>query len=121
LFSIFTACEHVLGHVPAGVTKADERDGVVVPRPRRCPRVRPSVRDRRVSLSHTVVRHRLRQDGSTSVTDGVRTTVVGSWWSPVEVEDELRGCHRGELTVEQGEAVLNRAAALAIDQQRGLG
>jgi hypothetical protein len=51
----------------------------------------------------------------------VRTTVVASWSSPVEVEDELRGCHRGELIVEQGEAVLNRARRSQSTQQRSLG
>ena len=51
----------------------------------------------------------------------LRTTVVGSWWKLDEHEDELRRYHAGELSAEQGEALLDRAAAAAIAEQRELG
>ena len=44
----------------------------------------------------------------------LRTTVVGSWWKLDEHEAELARYHRGELTPEAGEDLLNRAAAAAI-------
>lgn len=55
------------------------------------------------------------------MSDGLRTTVAGSWWPLAEVDDELRRYHRGDLSPELGDAVLRRAATIAIDQQRGLG
>jgi len=51
----------------------------------------------------------------------VRTTVVGSWWLPPSHEDELRGYHRGELSQEAGEALLDTCAAEAITEQIALG
>ena len=51
----------------------------------------------------------------------LRTTVVGSWWKLDEHEDQLARYHRGELDPEQGDDLLNRAAAAAIDEQRALG
>jgi 5-methyltetrahydropteroyltriglutamate--homocysteine methyltransferase len=51
----------------------------------------------------------------------LRTTVIGSWWKLDEHEDQLASYHRGELDPEQGEDLLNRAAAAAIDEQRALG
>ena len=51
----------------------------------------------------------------------LRTTVVGSWWKLDEHEDQLARYHRGELDLEQGDDLLNRAAAAAIDEQRALG
>jgi methionine synthase II (cobalamin-independent) len=53
--------------------------------------------------------------------NGLRTTVVGSWWPVPEFEDELRRYHHGELSEQAGEELLERAASLAIDEQRGLG
>ena len=51
----------------------------------------------------------------------VRTTVVGSWWPYPELEQDLAGYHAGKLSHQEGEAVLNRAAAKAIQEQRDLG
>jgi methionine synthase II (cobalamin-independent) len=51
----------------------------------------------------------------------LRTTVVGSWWPLPEFEEDLHRYHRGELSAQDGEALLKRAASLAIDEQRGLG
>jgi methionine synthase II (cobalamin-independent) len=51
----------------------------------------------------------------------VRTTVVGSWWLHPEMEDELTRHHAGELSPKESAAVLNRAAAKAIAEQRALG
>jgi hypothetical protein len=51
----------------------------------------------------------------------VRTTVVGSWWIHPEMEQDLARYHAGELSPQEGEAVLNRAAAKAIEEQRELG
>ncbi len=51
----------------------------------------------------------------------LRTTVVGSWWKLDEHEDQLARYHRGELEPEQGDDLLRRAAAAAIDEQRALG
>jgi len=55
------------------------------------------------------------------VSSGLRTTVAGSWWPLPEFEDELLRYHRGELGEAEGEALLRRAATLAIEEQRGLG
>lgn len=51
----------------------------------------------------------------------LRTTVVGSWWKLDEHEEQLARYHRGELSLEEGEALLGTAAAAAIEEQRGLG
>lgn len=51
----------------------------------------------------------------------VRTTVVGSWWLPEEHAGDLRRYHAGELSEEEGTAVLDRAASAAIAEQRALG
>ena len=51
----------------------------------------------------------------------LRTTVVGSWWKLDEHEDQLARYHRGELDPQEGDDLLNRAAAGAIDEQRALG
>lgn len=51
----------------------------------------------------------------------VRTTVVGSWWLHPEMEHELTRHHAGELSPQQSESILNRAAAKAIQEQRDLG
>jgi methionine synthase II (cobalamin-independent) len=51
----------------------------------------------------------------------VRTTVVGSWWLHPELEDELGRHHVGKLSPQASEAILNRAAAKAIQEQRDLG
>ena len=51
----------------------------------------------------------------------VRTTVVGSWWLHPEMEKDLARYHEGELSPKESEAVLNRAAAKAIAEQRALG
>jgi len=51
----------------------------------------------------------------------VRTTVVGSWWLHPELEDELGRHHAGKLSPQASEAILNRAAAKAIQEQRDLG
>jgi 5-methyltetrahydropteroyltriglutamate--homocysteine methyltransferase len=51
----------------------------------------------------------------------MRTTVAGSWWPIPELEDDLQRYHRGELSRDDGEALLRRAAARAIDEQRSLG
>ena len=51
----------------------------------------------------------------------VRTTVVGSWWPYPELEQDLVHYHAGKLSPQDGEAVLNRAAAKAIQEQRDLG
>jgi len=55
------------------------------------------------------------------VSNGLRTMVVGSWWPLPDFEEDLHRYHRGELSAEDGEALLKRAASLAIDEQRGLG
>lgn len=55
------------------------------------------------------------------MSNGLRTTVAGSWWPLAKVEDDLASYHRGELSAERGEAVLREAASIAIDEQRGLG
>lgn len=52
---------------------------------------------------------------------GLRTAVVGSWWKLDEHEDDLRRMHGGELSAEQGEALLDAAASAAIAEQRELG
>jgi methionine synthase II (cobalamin-independent) len=51
----------------------------------------------------------------------VRTTVVGSWWPLPDHEQDLQRYHAGELGEAEGEAVLKRAAATAIAEQRELG
>jgi 5-methyltetrahydropteroyltriglutamate--homocysteine methyltransferase len=51
----------------------------------------------------------------------LRTTVVGSWWKLDEHEQELARYHRGELDPAEGDDLLNRSAAAAIDEQRDLG
>ncbi len=51
----------------------------------------------------------------------LRTTVVGSWWKLDEQEEDLARYHRGELSPEDGEDLLGRAAAAAIAEQRELG
>jgi 5-methyltetrahydropteroyltriglutamate--homocysteine methyltransferase len=51
----------------------------------------------------------------------LRTTVIGSWWKLDEHEEDLARYHRGELSPEDGEDLLNRAAAAAIAEQRELG
>jgi 5-methyltetrahydropteroyltriglutamate--homocysteine methyltransferase len=51
----------------------------------------------------------------------VRTTVVGSWWPLPEHEADLRRYHDGQLSEDEGERVLERAAAAAIAEQRALG
>ena len=51
----------------------------------------------------------------------VRTTVVGSWWLHPEMEKDLARHHAGECSAQEGEAILNRAAAKAIQEQRDLG
>src|SRR5271168_2567866 len=51
----------------------------------------------------------------------VRTTVVGSWWLHPEMEKDLARHHAGECSPQESEAVLNRAAAKAIQEQRDLG
>jgi 5-methyltetrahydropteroyltriglutamate--homocysteine methyltransferase len=51
----------------------------------------------------------------------LRTTVAGSWWPIPEFEDDLQRYHRGELSHEDGESLLKRAASRAIEEQRGLG
>src|SRR5215204_4178902 len=52
---------------------------------------------------------------------GIRTTVVGSWWIPAEDEGELARHFAGTLTAAESEALLTRAAAKAIKEQRDLG
>jgi 5-methyltetrahydropteroyltriglutamate--homocysteine methyltransferase len=51
----------------------------------------------------------------------LRTTVIGSWWKLDEHEDELARYHRGELSQQEGEDLLNQAATAAIAEQRELG
>jgi 5-methyltetrahydropteroyltriglutamate--homocysteine methyltransferase len=51
----------------------------------------------------------------------LRTTVAGSWWPLPDLEDELRRYHAGELTEQEADDVLRRAASVAIEEQRGLG
>ncbi len=51
----------------------------------------------------------------------LRTTVVGSWWKLDEHEPQLARYHRGELSPQEGEDLLNEAAAAAIVEQRELG
>src|SRR3954465_12868446 len=51
----------------------------------------------------------------------LRTTVVGSWWKLDEHEQDLRRYHAGELSGQEGEELLDRAAAAAIAEQRELG
>jgi 5-methyltetrahydropteroyltriglutamate--homocysteine methyltransferase len=51
----------------------------------------------------------------------LRTTVAGSWWPYEDGEADLARYHRGELSEEDGLAVLDRYAARAIAEQRELG
>ncbi len=51
----------------------------------------------------------------------VRTTVVGSWWLHPEMEQDLARHHAGKCSPQESEAILNRAAAKAIQEQRDLG
>ena len=51
----------------------------------------------------------------------VRTTVVGSWWLHPELEGELGRHHAGKLSPQASEAILNHAAAKAIQEQCDLG
>lgn len=51
----------------------------------------------------------------------LRTTVVGSWCKHDEHEDDLARFHRGELSPGEGEKLLDRAAPVAIAEQRDLG
>jgi methionine synthase II (cobalamin-independent) len=51
----------------------------------------------------------------------VRTTVIGSWWLHPEMEKDLARHHAGELPAKESEAILSRAAAKAITEQRDLG
>jgi methionine synthase II (cobalamin-independent) len=51
----------------------------------------------------------------------LRTTVVGSWWPIPELADDLARYHAGQLSAEEGEALLTRAATQAIAEQRDLG
>jgi methionine synthase II (cobalamin-independent) len=53
--------------------------------------------------------------------DGLRTTVVGSWWPIPDFEADLACYHRGELDAATREDLLRRAATEAIAQQRTLG
>lgn len=51
----------------------------------------------------------------------IRTTVIGSWWPYPEDEADLVRYHAGKLSAAEGEAVLKRAAARAIAEQKALG
>ena len=51
----------------------------------------------------------------------VRTTVVGSWWWPIEHEAELNRLHNDELTEAEGIELLTRCAETAITEQREIG
>lgn len=55
------------------------------------------------------------------MSNGLRTTVAGSWWPSTDHEDDLRAYHHGQLSEEDGEELLKRAAAQAISEQRELG
>ena len=48
----------------------------------------------------------------------VRTTVIGSWWLHPDMEEQLAHHHAGQLPPKESEAILNRAAAKAIVEQR---
>jgi len=45
---------------------------------------------------------------------GIRTTVVGSWWIHAENEQDLARHFAGTLTPAESEALLTRAATMAI-------
>jgi methionine synthase II (cobalamin-independent) len=47
--------------------------------------------------------------------------VVGSWWPISDFASDLARYHVGELSREEGEELLRRAATQAIEEQRGLG
>jgi methionine synthase II (cobalamin-independent) len=51
----------------------------------------------------------------------VRTTVVGSWWMQPDMEQDLARHHAGKCSAQESEAILNRAASKAIQEQRDLG
>lgn len=51
----------------------------------------------------------------------IRTTVVGSWWPYADEAESLARVHRGELTGDDADAVLDRLASRAISEQRELG
>ena len=51
----------------------------------------------------------------------VRTTVVGSWWVHPDDEADLACYHAGNLSPQQADDVLSRAATTAIREQRELG
>lgn len=53
--------------------------------------------------------------------EGLRTTIVGSWWPLEGYEAKLRQMHRGEMSEAESEALLRECAQLAIDEQRELG
>jgi methionine synthase II (cobalamin-independent) len=52
---------------------------------------------------------------------GIRTSVVGSWWIHPENEEDLARHFAGKLTPAESEALLTRAAAKAIKEQRDVG
>src|SRR5882762_5467654 len=51
----------------------------------------------------------------------LRTTFPGSWWPYPDLHHDLARYHRGELSREQGIAVMNQCAARAISEQREFG
>lgn len=51
----------------------------------------------------------------------LRTTVVGSWWPYPEEAEALARYHAGQLSAEEGRALLDRCASRAIQEQRDLG
>ncbi len=51
----------------------------------------------------------------------LRTTSVGSWWPLAEYEQDIRRYHRGELSAEEGDALLNRCATQGIKEQIDIG
>ena len=51
----------------------------------------------------------------------MRTTVAGSWWPQEELHDDLTRYHAGELSGDDAESVLLRAAEKAVAEQRALG
>ena len=53
--------------------------------------------------------------------NGLRTTVVGSWWPQAEHEAELLTVHRGTVSEREREAILSACAQKAIQQQIALG
>lgn len=55
------------------------------------------------------------------MSNGLRTTVVGSWWPQEGLDTRLHEMHRGTMPADETRALLDDCASAAIRQQRDLG